>query len=246
VPAAHRAPRGAAELFVREDGSSRAASDIDAAGDRPNAACEHGRIDVNNMRALGTIAVILVIPACGGAGSTVPQIGPVTTVSITDPSSAVALGGTMQLAASATDANGNVVTGLTAAWTTSNPAVATVNGNGLVSGVSVGAATITATISGIAGSTGVSVAPAGATAAVQANTSQHFVPAQVDITAGGTVTWQFSTLTHNVTFSGSAVGTPANIPDTFSANVSRSFTTAGTFAYQCTIHAGMTGTVVVH
>ena len=152
----------------------------------------------------------------------------------------------MQLAASATDANGNVVTGLGATWTTSNPAVATVNTNGLVSGISVGAATITATISGIAGSAGVTVAPAGATATVQANTSQHFVPAQVDITAGGTVTWQFSTLTHNVTFSGSATGTPANIPDTFSASVSRSFTTAGTFAYQCTIHAGMTGTVVVH
>ena len=199
------------------------------------------------VRALSAIAIILFIPACGGGGGpTVTQAGPVTTVSITDPSSAVALGGTMQLAASATDASGSVVTGLTAAWTTSNPSVATVNSNGLVSGISVGTATITATISGIAGSTGVTVAPAGATATVQANTGEHFVPAQVDITAGGTVTWQFSTLTHNVTFSGSAAGTPANIPDTFSASVSRSFTTAGTFAYQCTIHAGMTGTVVVH
>ena len=204
-------------------------------------------LDVRKVCQFGAIAVILFIPACGGGGGpTVTPAGPVTTVSITDPSSAVALGGTMQLAASATDANGNVVTGLTAAWTTSNPAVATVSSNGLVSGISVGSATITATISGIAGSTGVTVAPAGATATVQANTSQHFVPAQVDITAGGTVTWQFSTLTHNVTFSGSAAGTPANIPDTFSASVSRSFTTAGTFAYQCTIHAGMTGTVVVH
>jgi plastocyanin len=49
-----------------------------------------------------------------------------------------------------------------------------------------------------------------------------------------------------VTFTTSATGTPTNISDIASTSVARTFTTAGTFAYHCTIHAGMNGTVVVH
>jgi plastocyanin len=73
-----------------------------------------------------------------------------------------------------------------------------------------------------------------------------FDPGQVDITAGGTVTWRFGTVTHNVTFNGTAAGTPANVDNTTSANQARTFTTAGSFPYHCTLHAGMNGTVVVH
>jgi plastocyanin len=68
----------------------------------------------------------------------------------------------------------------------------------------------------------------------------------VTIATGGTVTWQFTgSARHNVTFSGAA---PAggNIPDTDAgASVSRTFGTAGTYGYQCTRHAGMTGQVIV-
>jgi plastocyanin len=191
-------------------------------------------------------AIILLLSACGGSGTTVPVVGPVTTVSISAPSTTIALGGTMQLTASPTDANGNAVSGQTATWASLNQAVASVSTSGLVSGLTFGAVTITATISGIPGSTALTVAAPGAAATVQANTSQQFKPAQVDITAGGTVTWQFSTLAHNVTFGGSAAGTPANILDIASASVARTFTTAGTFAYSCTLHPGMNGTVVVH
>jgi plastocyanin len=66
----------------------------------------------------------------------------------------------------------------------------------------------------------------------------------VDIAAGGTVTWTFETR-HNVTFS-SVSGRPADIPNTSSGSVSRTFAQAGTFDYHCTIHTGMSGTVVVH
>ena len=93
---------------------------------------------------------------------------------------------------------------------------------------------------------GSTVAAPGSVATVQATTNLQFSPGEADITVGGSVTWQFSSTAHNVTFSGSAAGTPANIPTTASASVARTFTTAGTFAYQCTIHPGMSGTVVVH
>jgi hypothetical protein len=65
----------------------------------------------------------------------------------------------------------------------------------------------------------------------------------VDVGTGGTVTWTFGSLAHNVTF-GSA-GAPASIPATTGASVSRTFNTPGTFAYDCTLHAGMTGVVNV-
>jgi plastocyanin len=85
-----------------------------------------------------------------------------------------------------------------------------------------------------------------ATATVQANPAQQFSPGQVDITTGGTVTWQFSGLAHNVTFTGSAAGTPANIGTSTNVAVARTFSTAGSFTYVCTLHPGMQGTVVVH
>jgi len=191
-------------------------------------------------------AIILLLSACGdgGIGGTTAPV--VTTVSISAPSTTVAVGGSMQLTASATDANGNAVTGMTATWVSSNQVVATVSTSGVVSGVAAGSVTITATINGIAGSKDLTVTPFPAAATVQAGAGVVFDPLQVDIMAGGTVTWAFATVTHNVTFSGSTAGTPANIGNTSGASVARTFTTAGTFNYTCTLHAGMNGTVVVH
>src|SRR5205814_4107300 len=53
---------------------------------------------------------------------------------------------------------GNVLTGRTISWTSSNAAVATVSGTGLVSGVAAGSATITATSEGRSGQAQVTVA----------------------------------------------------------------------------------------
>lgn len=186
-----------------------------------------------------------LLGACGGGGSTA-VVGPATTVLIGAPSSTVVVGGSLQLTASATDAGGNAVTGLTATWSSSNQAVATVTSSGLVSGIAAGSVTITATMSGIPGSKVFSVTAPAAAATVQATTGLTFDPAQTDITAGGTVTWEFSTVTHNVTFSSGGTGTPASIGNSTSTSVARTFPTAGTFPYACTLHAGMTGTVVVH
>ena len=83
-------------------------------------------------------------------------------------------------------------------------------------------------------------------ATVQATPSEKFTPGQITLTAGGTVTFAFGSLAHTVFFDNDPAGAPDNIPDA-SANksVTRTFTTAGTYNYNCHIHPGMRGTVVV-
>src|SRR5881396_1065576 len=77
---------------------------------------------------------------------------------VVSPSIASVLAGqTTQLAASALDTSGTVLSGWTMSWSSSNLAVATVDGSGLVSGVAPGSATITATSGGLSGAASVTV-----------------------------------------------------------------------------------------
>jgi plastocyanin len=195
-----------------------------------------------------SLSIILLSACGGGGGSDITPVQTVASVSVTGTGTSLAVGSTMQLTAVPKDANGTVLNGLSATWSTSDQAKATVNSTGVVSGAAAGPVTISATISGVVGSTALTVtAPViSANATVDATPGLVFDPAQVDITAGGTVTWRFGTVTHNVTFTGAAAGTPANIDNTTSANKAATFTTAGAYPYHCTLHAGMNGTVVVH
>jgi plastocyanin len=91
--------------------------------------------------------------------------------------------------------------------------------------------------------------PAGAppmAATVNATALNTFTPANVAIGVGGTVTFTFGDVAHNVYFDNSPAGAPDAITGT-NANMSqtRTFTTAGTFQYTCRIHPGMNGTVLV-
>ena len=96
--------------------------------------------------------------------ATVNVTDPVTTVVVLaagadpqDPSPSVLEGATVQLVATATRASGAVATGETTTWASDDEAVATVDQNGLVTGVGPGTATITATIGGVDGSEMVTV-----------------------------------------------------------------------------------------
>jgi plastocyanin len=203
-----------------------------------------------NIVAAAFPLLVTLLAACGGGGgdSSVTPTPTVATVAVTGPSTSLAVGSTLQLAAVPKDANGTAIGGLSATWSTSDQSRATVSSSGLVSGAAAGPVTISATVSGVAGSLPLTVTQpvVSATATVDATPALVFDPAQVDITHGGTVTWRFGTVTHNVTFNGTAAGTPADIGNTTSADKSATFTTAGTFPYHCTLHAGMNGSVVVH
>ena len=92
------------------------------------------------------------------SASVTVQAVPVASVSVSPATATVYVSKTVQLSATPKDSAGNALTGRTIAWTSSNAAVATVATTGLVSGVGVGSATITATSGGKSGTASVTVA----------------------------------------------------------------------------------------
>ena len=83
-------------------------------------------------------------------------------------------------------------------------------------------------------------------ATVNATPAEKFTPGNVAVLQGGTVTFAFGSLAHNVFFDGAPAGAPANITAaTSNGSVTLTFNTKGTFNYNCHIHPSMHGTVVV-
>lgn len=81
----------------------------------------------------------------------------VASVSVSPPQATVARGGTVQLSATTADRVGNALAGREVAWTSADPAIATVDPSGVVTGVARGSTAITATSEGIAGEATVTV-----------------------------------------------------------------------------------------
>jgi Bacterial Ig-like domain (group 2) len=93
------------------------------------------------------------LTACGGSdGPTEPPPPTVASVTVGPDSPTIEVGQTQQFSATARDASGGSVSGLTVNWSTSNSAIATVTSTGLVTGVGIGTSAITATAAGVAGS----------------------------------------------------------------------------------------------
>lgn len=142
------------------------------------------------LAVLGGLALL----ACAESGTTTQNKDPeLTTVSVSAAASktSLTLGETVQLTATGKDQNGADFTLSTVTWASSNVAVATVNGSGLVTPVGSGTADITATSGGKQGSIAITVS--GSLHNVDISTSQtwkasdnpHIVRGEVDIEGPG-------------------------------------------------------------
>ena len=73
--------------------------------------------------------------------------------------------------------------------------------------------------------------------------NNRFDPTTLNLSGGNTVTWTWNSggTVHNVTFA-DGIG---NSGDQGSGTHQRTFTVPGTYLYECTIHPGMSGSIVV-
>lgn len=99
----------------------------------------------------------LSLCACTAEPIAPPNLVPIASVTVEPPNPVVGVGAQAPLTPVPKDANGNTLTNRVFTWATSDPAVATVDGQGVVTGVATGAAQITATAEGRSGSAALTV-----------------------------------------------------------------------------------------
>jgi hypothetical protein len=109
------------------------------------------------IQAGANTAVAIILTPLAGDQPIVVTLGSFI-ITVTPASPTLAQGGTVQLAASIADWNGNPATG-TIAWATLDPSIATVDATGLVTGVGVGSTKIAATFHGATGTATVGITP---------------------------------------------------------------------------------------
>lgn len=211
---------------------------------------------------LATLVLAAAVFGCGGGGDDGGTTGPppppppppstqtLGSITVSPTSMNLLAGNTQTISVTALDTQGAVISNPgTPTFSVSPAGFASVDAAGLVVGIAAGTATVTVTLtrSGVTRTATVNVVVTGSlpgTASVSTTSGDVFSPNNVSIARGGSVTWTFGVTVHNVTFQGGA-GVPANIPDRSNTSESRTFATAGDFSYNCTLHAGMTGQVIV-
>ncbi len=99
----------------------------------------------------GPVTMTATSEGQSGTATVNVSLAPVASVTVSPSAANIAITGTVQLTATPLDANGNPLTGRAISWSSSNNNIATVNGSGLVTGVTAGSVTITATSEGQSG-----------------------------------------------------------------------------------------------
>src|SRR4051794_22670946 len=145
---------GATVNFIARDGSADPTqASTDAEGYARTTWTLGSAVGPQELRVAGTGGTTLVVGATGVAPAKVAR------VQVSPDSVVLAAGATGGFSAVAYDSAGNALTGRTVTWSSSDSVVATVGSTGTVTGVSPGAARVTATVEGVAGSAAVRVLP---------------------------------------------------------------------------------------
>jgi plastocyanin len=192
---------------------------------------------------MARVCMLVATAACGGSDPVSSTA--VAAVQITTQLGTLRPGQTSQFAATAVNASGNPINGAgTVTWNALDPAILSVNSNGLVTAHTAGATSLTATVQGVTGTRVVTVLAVGV-GAIVTMPGNSFIPFEVTIKVGEQVFFEFPQTAHNVIFQ-QKTGAPQDIQQTRNVTISRTFSVAGQFAYDCTLHPGMVGSVRVN
>jgi uncharacterized protein YjdB len=137
---------------------------------------------VTGVLAGGPVTITALSEGKSGSAGVMILPAPVASVAVSPASATVQQGLTVQLTATPKDANGTPLSGRVVTWASTNPAVATVDANGVVTGVALGSATIAATSEGQVGSATITVGSAPVPVA-----SVAVSPSSGSVAAGGTL-----------------------------------------------------------
>ena len=100
-------------------------------------------------RSNGSTQITASASGVTSAPATLTVTQSIASITISPPTATVAVNGTQQFTAAAVDANGNAVAGVTFTWACSFSGTATIDGNGLTTGVAPGTVSIFASASGV-------------------------------------------------------------------------------------------------
>jgi len=143
-------------------------------------------VDANGLvtaKAVGAATITATSETKTATAAITVTVAPVASVAVSPASPTILQGSTTQLIATTSDASGHVLTGRTVTWSSSDASKATVDANGVVTGVSYGQAIITATSEGKSGSATVKIGDGSAPVLV----GLTFTPSQtIDVTTSAT------------------------------------------------------------
>ncbi len=111
---------------------------------------------VVTAKSAGTVNISATAEGVSGSAEVTVE-NPVTTVEVTPASPTLEVTDTTQLTATAKDVRGNVMTGHTVTWTSTDPTVVTVDSNGNIEALKGGSATIKAQVDNVVGTAEVTV-----------------------------------------------------------------------------------------
>lgn len=164
----------------------------------------------------GSATISATLGATSGSSAITVSPAPVAAISITPAATSVTVGQSTTLSAVATDAQGGTLSGRSFTWTSLTPSIATVSSSGVVVGVTVGTATISAVAEGRTGLAVVTVAPAPVASVTVALSANSLRPGQATQALATTLDAQGAALTGRVVSWQSSNTTVASI-DAFGA-----------------------------
>ena len=195
------------------------------------------------------LALITSVVGCGSSSSTAVDPNTIVGVLVDAPVNSISIGEGVQLSATVYTKAGATTSTASAVWTSSAPTVASIDQTGKVTGIAPGSTTITVVRAGVTGTFPLAVGANGVpfTKDTLYALAQSFSPTTLTITQNTFITFSFSGGTdHTVIFrKTNPVGSPADVQRLSSGNFQRRFTLKGTFVFDDTLRAGMSGTIVV-